>query len=55
MKGDWGGNSKEYVQGMIVMAFIGVAILYYADVLSGGWAFMAMVVVLGIGSANSDR
>ena len=47
--------SIEYVQGMVLMAFIGIPILYYSETMPGWLAFTGMCVVVIIGSLNSDR
>ncbi len=47
--------SKEYVQGMLLVAFIGIPILWSIGVISGLIAFVGMWAVLIVGTLNNNR
>lgn len=47
--------SREYVQGMVLMAFLGIPILYYSETMPGWLAFTGMWAAVIIGSLNADR
>jgi hypothetical protein len=47
--------SKEYVQGILLMAFIGIPVLWSVDAISGSVAFIGMLAVMIVGTANNNR